>query len=317
LLVSSIGSDHRVDLVLAAQLVGLYLGAADCHIDVVDSRRGPVANGAGGVEVRSRGHQVGRLRYRAARKEDRAFRRRLAVATDALGPMVHAALLWDRIGAGVAEAAGGESALAHVRRRAVQAQRAERQALERNLHDGVQHRLVALRMGFGLLEHDLERGDAPAAAGRLSDVEQLLDAAEQALADTVTGTIPPVLVRQGLAAALDADLAQRSGLRVDADASMRARRYPPEVEFASFFGCLEAVNNALKHASGSPIRVQLTGAAFGFVWRVSDRGPGFDAPALDPRSGLGLLRDRITAVGGVLTLDSSAEGTVVTGAMHV
>ena len=91
------------------------------------------------------------------------------------------------------------------------------------------------------------------------------------------------------------------------------RRYASAVEAAVYFSCLEAVQNAVKHASARRITVQLSddGDALGFA--VHDDGRGL--PSL-PSNGTGLsgMRDRVDAAGGALTVAGRpGGGTTVAG----
>ena len=83
-------------------------------------------------------------------------------------------------------------------------------------------------------------------------------------------------------------------------------RYPRDVESAAYFCCLEALQNATKHATGAtvvgdrPVRRRRPAHL-----EVRDDGAGFD-PAAVNGDGVGLtsMRDRIAAVGGDLTIES-------------
>jgi len=106
-----------------------------------------------------------------------------------------------------------------------------------------------------------------------------------------------VLSEQGLVAALRADLASAEPpVPVDGDEGLR---YPPEVEAAVYFCCLESVNNARKHADGAPISVKVDGGSAELRFSVRDEGPGF-TPSTSGSVGRGLrnLASRVTSVGG-------------------
>src|SRR5690606_6970096 len=180
----------------------------------------------------------------------------------------------------------------------------ERRALERDLHDGAQHHLVSLRMMMALAEHS-----ADAIHERLPNLLTRLDTAERVLIDTAAGVLPLALASGGLAAGLEAELAEHSD--VSLDLSQLRRTYSSAVEAAVYFACLEAVNNAHKHAPGATIRVTVRDGAHGLEFAVADNGPGFTDAAL--KSGLLNLRSRIAAVGGQVRIDSSSNGTTISG----
>jgi signal transduction histidine kinase len=198
------------------------------------------------------------------------------------------------------------SALADARLRAAADLDTERRALERDLHDGAQHHLVALGMTVGLLENVLETGGDP--QPWLDRLGGQLDTAERSLASTAAGVLPVTLVRSGLVAALTAELDTE---RLDAD-ELGGRRFPSVVESAVWFTCLEAVNNARKHAAGSAVTVSLSSTARGLAFSVADEGPGFVVTA--SASGLDHMRARVEAVGGLVEIRSApGDGTTVSG----
>jgi signal transduction histidine kinase len=210
---------------------------------------------------------------------------RLTIETDRLRPQGDAAA----------------RALVDDRWRAAAEMEQERRGLERDLHDGAQHHLVALRMSLALAEH---RG------GDVADLLSRLDTAERVLVDTAAGVLPVELVVGGLAAALRAELASHASVVLDFDGLRR--RYPAVVESAVYFVCLEAVNNAHKHAPGATITVSARDSYRGLEFRVADDGPGFVvSPA---SSGLHNLAARASAVGGAVDIVSApGAGTTVTG----
>nr|WP_052478049.1 ATP-binding protein [Kibdelosporangium sp. MJ126-NF4] len=183
----------------------------------------------------------------------------------------------------------------------------ERRALERDLHDGAQHQLVALRMALALVEHN---GDA--ARERLTDLLSRLDTAERVLVDTAAGILPVVLASEGLAAGLTAELSSHDDVKLDLDGLRR--RYSPVAESAVYFACVEAVNNAHKHAPGANITVAVRDSGHSIEFAVVDTGPGFDDAV--PNSGLRNLFARAEDAGGTITVRSKpGMGTTVTGSM--
>jgi signal transduction histidine kinase len=186
------------------------------------------------------------------------------------------------------------------------------QALERNLHDGTQQRLVALAIQLRVAHRLVER-DQPRALDLLEQLITDAQAAVEELRDLSHGIYPPDLRQHGLEHALRA-VARRSPHTV-----VEARdvaRYPPAVEAAVYFSCVEAVQNALKHARAQRIRVSLIGGS-GIAFDVTDDGLGF-APAVVPGSGLDNIGARVLAHGGTLTISSSlGQGTTVKGTIPI
>jgi signal transduction histidine kinase len=200
------------------------------------------------------------------------------------------------------------------RRRLVQAQDAERQRIERNLHDGAQQQLVALRIQLGLL--DAVAGDPAevrSAAGQLRDG---LAAALEDLRALARGIYPPLLAEQGLGAALRAQ-AGRAALPVAVTAD-GVGRYPRETEAAVYFCILEALQNTAKYAGASTASVALAASASGsqLEFTVTDDGAGFDVAATRDGTGLQGMTDRLAAVGGTLRIESApGQGTTVSGCL--
>ena len=204
--------------------------------------------------------------------------------------------------------------LTQTRAGAVAAHSAELRRIERDLHDGVQARLVSLSMRVGLAKRAYERD--PEAGRRLLDEAQ--QHAEEALAElrhVVRGIHPPILTDRGLAGAVRA-LAASSGLDVnvqtgDLDDGPRA---PVAVESAAYFVVAEALTNAAKHSGSKQTRVRLTRTRTGLRVTVRDEGKGgaITADGADA-SGTGLpgMRRRVAALDGTFTVTSPAGGPTV------
>ena len=199
------------------------------------------------------------------------------------------------------------------RRRLVAAQDLERRKLERNIHDGAQQQLVALavklRLARSVLEKDPARVDA-----MLDELAGETQQALEDLRDLARGIYPPLLADQGLGAALEAQ-ARRSPVPVTVEAD-GVGRYPPEVEAAVYFSCLEALQNVAKYAGATAATVALREAPGRLEFRISDDGVGFDAGATSYGTGLQGIADRLAALGGTLAVASMpGRGTAITGSL--
>ena len=194
----------------------------------------------------------------------------------------------------------------------------ERRRIERDLHDGAQQRLVALRIELELAEELLEH-DPVAGKLRLKGLERDVDDALEELRALAHGVYPPVLADRGLAEALRA-VAARSPVRVEIEAHAIGR-YAPELESAVYYAVLEALQNALKHAKGvRRILVRLDGAAPGELrLSVRDDGAGIQqGAALGGGAGITSMRDRVSAFGGRVDIVSAVGvGTTVRGVVRV
>jgi signal transduction histidine kinase len=208
--------------------------------------------------------------------------------------------------------------LAESRAGVVDAADAERRRIERDLHDGVQQRLVSLAMNLGLARRTLK--DLPPEALRvLAEAQQEAQAAIAELRDVVRGLHPAVLEDRGLDAALSG-IAARAPLPVRLHVDMPERPVPT-VEAVAYFVVAEALTNVVKHAGAS--RAEIWVAARNGLLRiaVSDDGRGGADPDAGPRagsfagggSGLSGLRKRVASVDGRFSLSSPVGGpTTVT-----
>jgi signal transduction histidine kinase len=95
-------------------------------------------------------------------------------------------------------------------------------------------------------------------------------------------------------------------------------RYPREIETAAYFCCLEALQNAAKHATGATATVIDLFDNGALCMEVRDDGAGFDPARVTSGVGFTSMRDRLAAVGGELEITSSpGRGTRVTGTIPV
>ena len=200
-------------------------------------------------------------------------------------------------------------------RRLVTAQDQERRRLERNIHDGAQQQLVALSVK-SRLARDLTPRDPGKAAEMLTQIDAEIQKTLEDLRDLARGIYPPLLVDKGLGAALDAQ-ARRSLVPTTVRADTIGR-YPPELEAAVYFSCLEALQNVAKYADASSATVTLTQSNGHLTFEVADDGSGFDPEAVRSGTGLQGIADRLSALHGELTIRSEpGAGTRVRGRIEV
>nr|WP_255426980.1 ATP-binding protein [Pseudonocardia sp. C8] len=195
---------------------------------------------------------------------------------------------------------------------------AERRRIERDLHDGAQHHLVTLGLSLGLVEHLVSAGEREQARARLDGLLEQVDVTESVLGDTVGGVSSAVLAGQGLVAVLRDTLSGSDPpVTIEHDGVPADRRYPDEIADTAYFCCLEAVNNARKHAGGAPVTVRISEQDGTLRMAVRDEGPGFDpdpGPGTPATRGRGLrnLTVRLVAVGGTVAVRSApGAGTTV------
>jgi signal transduction histidine kinase len=199
------------------------------------------------------------------------------------------------------------------RQRLVGAQDLERRRLERNLHDGAQQHLVALKVKLGLAEILLGR-DPLKAAATLKQLKGDADEALETLRDLARGIYPPLLADKGLVVALESQ-ARKATLPVIVEAQ-GVQRYAQDVEATVYFCVLEALQNVQKYAGASHVVVRLRESDRALLFEVEDDGAGFDAKTVKTGAGLTNMNDRVDALGGsVEVVSHPGAGTCVRGAL--
>jgi signal transduction histidine kinase len=195
--------------------------------------------------------------------------------------------------------AASRAQLAASRARIVATADETRRLLERDLHDGIQQRLVALALELRTVQDAVP----PEHKGLLEAVshtgDELISVLEE-LREISRGVHPAVLSQGGLGPALRS-LARRSGVPVVLRLS-RVERLPQPVEAAAYYVVAEALTNAAKHANATVAEVELTVNDAALRLSIRDDGDG----GADPARGSGIigLIDRVDALGGKMTLHS-------------
>jgi signal transduction histidine kinase len=197
--------------------------------------------------------------------------------------------------------------LAASRARIVRSSDETRRRIERDLHDGIQQRLVSLTLDVRALQAD-------GVAAELDGVANGLAATLDELREIARGIHPAILTQGGIAPAVRM-LARRSKLPVEVEVDV-PDRLPAPVEAAAYYVVSEALTNAAKHADASVAVVDVRLADHELRLSVCDDGRG----GADPSRGSGLvgLDDRIAALDGTLKVESpSGKGTTLTVTLPV
>jgi signal transduction histidine kinase len=335
---SHITATKTPDLAGVAEAVARGLGASSCRLTVirpgmqdrtyawVDGDVAADTDEAVTLPIRAGGEPIGTIAVdRAALAGLHTQRRHLLEdIADSLGAILQLSRLEIELERQLRAALAHAEEIAVSRRQAVSEMDNERRTIERNLHDGAQHHLVSLRMALGLVEHELACGQFDQARDRLGQLATQIDTAETVLADTASGVSSMLLSERGLVAALNAELSgAHPPIVVTSPDALSGVRFPSEVETAVYFCCLEAVNNARKHAPGAAVAVGLREVHSTLRFTVRDKGPGFTSQTNGAGSGPGGrgLRNvtaRITAVGGNILIRSvPGVGTTIEGSVPV
>jgi PAS domain S-box-containing protein len=193
--------------------------------------------------------------------------------------------------------------------------------LAQTLHDQLGQTLAAVRMAHETII--ALQGDviSPAIDRLQKQLGLLVGQAIRQVRQVLVDLRPPLLDEQGLAAALDNELRNRSLTQPKIDISIHVppdlalMRWPTEVEYAAFMVAREAVENALRHSGSTLVSVALSGSPTSLTLKVLDNGSGLEKGALNKTGHLGMLgmQERAHAIAATVKVDSDDQrGTCIT-----
>jgi PAS domain S-box-containing protein len=181
-----------------------------------------------------------------------------------------------------------------------------RRRLERDLHDGAQQHLVGLALTLRLARRKLD--DTKLAAELLDEAIEDLATATGELRELARGLHPAVLTEGGLEPAL-VSIAKRATVPVTIEHAPE-ERLDPTVEITAYFVVAEALTNVARYAEAGRAYVSVRRVGASLIVEVRDDGRG--GASMDGGSGLRGLLDRVSALGGTLSIGSpEGEGTVL------
>ncbi|WP_344234443.1 sensor histidine kinase [Kribbella hippodromi] len=200
--------------------------------------------------------------------------------------------------------------LAASRARIVRSSDETRRRIERDLHDGIQQRLVSLALDV----RAIQAGSLNGQAEELDDVANGLTATLDEVRELARGIHPAILSQGGIGPAVRM-LARRSKVPVEVRIDVGAR-LPAPIEAAAYYVVSEALTNTAKHADASVVHVVVRLTTDRLLLSVRDDGTG----GADPAKGSGLvgLDDRVAALGGTLVVESpSGQGTTLSVSLPI
>ncbi|MCW2765245.1 MAG: domain S-box [Nocardioides sp.] len=198
--------------------------------------------------------------------------------------------------------------LAASRQRIVAASDEARRRIERDLHDGIQQRLVSLGLELRLAESSVP-AELEEARTTIAGVVRGLSLSLHELQEVSRGIHPAILAEGGLGSALRT-LARRSAVPVELSGEIK-HRLPEPIEVAAYYVVSEALTNATKHANASRVEIEAATQDGSLGLSIRDDGIG----GADPTRGSGLvgLTDRVQALGGSILVGSRpGNGTHIT-----
>jgi len=189
--------------------------------------------------------------------------------------------------------------------RTVEAQEVERRRLAGEIHDGISQRLVSL--WYHLLAAEDAAADPELLRRELGVAKELTTAALDDTRAAILGLRPTVLDDLGLGPGLESLARTLTGLAVEVE--VVPERLPPHVEVALFRIAQEALQNVVKHADASVVRISLLPTADGVRLAVDDDGKGIVGDVLDGAEhrhsyGMAGMRERAELIGAHLTVSS-------------
>ncbi len=208
-----------------------------------------------------------------------------------------------------------EEALEAFAARTVEAQELERRRLAGEIHDGISQRLVSL--WYHLLAAEDATGDLDRLRRELQVAKELTTAALEETRAAIMGLRPSVLDDLGLGPGLESLARSLTGLHVEVDVQVAPERLPPHVEVALYRIAQEALQNVVKHAEASRVRVSLLPVPAGVRLAVDDDGRGIapDGETVSdegPSYGMVGMRERAELIGARLRVASwPGRGTTV------
>jgi len=209
---------------------------------------------------------------------------------------------------------------ARVSRRMIEVQEAERREVANHLHDLVGQKLTALSIHLNIVKSQVLPTQMTLIGGRLDEALKVVEETTESIRDVMAELRPAVLDDFGLAAVLRwyADqFTKRTGVATSVVEQGSARRLSPAAEHALFRMAQNALVNVAKHAHADKAVVTLRTGQHSTCLTVADNGDGFDPaavqqPARDHGWGLMIMRERATAIGAHLSIESApGHGTKV------
>ena len=182
----------------------------------------------------------------------------------------------------------------------IEAQEAERKRIAKDLHDGIAQELVALKLGFNALQHQL---GPTVEAEKLQSLSRQLDTSCTEVRNIAHVMLPPALEQQGLAPSLDMLLRnslQPMGIHTEFEYFGLPEQLEEKVKLGIYRIAQELVNNVVKHAEATQVHLQLYQAGQNLVMKMEDDGKGYDFEAARRKGSMGLLNilSRVSTLGG-------------------
>jgi len=268
------------------------------------------------LEKLGRGERIEHLETRRLRRDGAQIEVELMVSpvTNERGVVTGASA----IGRDITERKRLERSLHQLSIRILKAQDEERRRIAREIHDTTVQKLALLSMNLAQLKNAAANPEKTLAT--LENSQGLTSECVQELRTLSYLLHPPMLDELGLASALRIyveGIAKRSGIAITAEVDPEVPRLDPDAEMALFRVAQESLSNVLRHSGSRTAKIRLA-KSDGIEMKIIDEGKGMAAREMETDVpiivGVGIpgMNERITQLGGVLTIDSGPNGTTVT-----
>ncbi len=265
---------------------------------VAETSPSPSGSPRGHVDIDRDGQQLARIDYDRSAISEHGL-------VQSAGNVVAIAIAREKL---TVELRANRNELRESRDRLVDTAERERRRIARDLHDGLQMRLVILALDAQRLAN---LAGMPAEAHSAGvELRRSIDDAAAELRQVVRHVDPPGLTEGGLAGGIE-DLADRLPLHIELDIDPAVEGLPATIQRTAYYVVSESLTNVVKHAGTDQAGVHVTVDGSGLRLEVTDDGCGGADGATDG-TGLRGLRDRLDVVAGSLSVVSSAQGTTVT-----
>jgi signal transduction histidine kinase len=196
----------------------------------------------------------------------------------------------------------------------VQTQNNERKRIAGDLHDSLGSMLSSVKLRLNSLQEDFVKSN-PGKATRFDDTVKLLDQAVQELRRIAHNMLPVSLSRFGLKASLQTFVDQiNEAERLDVDLQILGleQRLHEDLETAIYRICQELVQNVIKHAQATTLRIQIIDHADTINLIVEDNGKGLIVNEVNAGLGFTTIESKIKLFKGTFSIESHpGRGTMV------
>jgi signal transduction histidine kinase len=190
----------------------------------------------------------------------------------------------------------------------IAAQEEERKRISKDLHDGVAQELVALKLGFNLMEHQIKNGIS-IEPGKINTLSRQLEETTTEVRNIAHLMMPPTLEKQGLVPTLELLLSntlQHAGVEYKINIDGMPEALNEKIELGIYRIAQEIINNIIKHSQARNVLLYLTIAGNTLTLKIQDDGTGYNEQTIKEKSSMGLLNivSRVATLGGTYKFEN-------------